>query len=376
MTHYRFKHFLRERNQYSTTGEGTLLSVSEYYGVKPRTEAFKGDEFESRAASLEGYRIVEAGDLVMNYMLAWKGAYGLSNYAGITSPAYAVFDVDTSMVDRRFLHHRMRSRDMQVEFRLRSKGIIESRLRLYPDALLAMRVVLPDLHVQKKIAAFLDAKTVLIDALIERNEQLINLLTVKRDAYLREHFTPSQSDGCRLRFVTTYQKGRITAGSAKDEGDIPLLTADYVRHGQAKLFIEETQPDVNNGDVLILWDGAGAGDILQGREGVLSSTLARFTPNLKVESEYLFYALKARESILKNTAQGMGIPHVDGKVLKNLVIKLPSKKRQSEMATMARETLQRLQEVEDKTRQMNALLKEKRSALITAAVTGQIDIPE
>lgn len=234
----------------------------------------------------------------------------------------------------------------------------------------------PDLLTQKTIVAFLDRETARIDALIEKNERLIDLLRGKRDAYLREHFTPSQSDGCRLRFVTAYQKGRITAGSAKDEGDVPLLTADYVRHGQVKLFISEAQPDVNNGDVLILWDGAGAGDILQGREGVLSSTLARFTPNLKVDSEYLFYALKAREGILKNTAQGMGIPHVDGKVLKNLVIKLPSKKSQSEMKTMARRALHRLQELENKTRQMNAFLKEKRSALIAAAVTGQIDIPE
>lgn len=114
---YRFKHFLRERNELSEAGDETLLSVSEYYGVKPRADAFSGDAAESRAASLEGYRAVRKGDLVMNYMLAWKGAYGLSDYDGITSPAYAVFDVDNSKVDRRFLHHRTRSRDMQIEFR-------------------------------------------------------------------------------------------------------------------------------------------------------------------------------------------------------------------------------------------------------------------
>ena len=51
----RYKTFLRERNQFSASGTETLLSVSEYYGVKPRPEAFVGEEHESRAASLEGY---------------------------------------------------------------------------------------------------------------------------------------------------------------------------------------------------------------------------------------------------------------------------------------------------------------------------------
>ncbi len=82
MKRLRFKQFLTERNQLSKTGEESLLSVSEYYGVKPRAEAFEGEEHETRAATLEGYRIVRKDDLVMNYMLAWKGAYGTSNYDG------------------------------------------------------------------------------------------------------------------------------------------------------------------------------------------------------------------------------------------------------------------------------------------------------
>ena len=180
MTKYRFKHFLRERGQYSSTGDESLLSVSEYYGVKPRSEAFDGDAIESRAATLEGYRIVKSGDFVMNYMLAWKGSYGLSEYDGITSPAYAVFDVDATKVDRRFLHHRTRSRDMQTEFRSRSKGIIESRLRLYPDALLAMQVELPDLPTQRRIANFLDHETVRIDALLAKKERLLDVMAESR----------------------------------------------------------------------------------------------------------------------------------------------------------------------------------------------------
>ena len=65
MKRIRFKQFLRERNQFSKAGNETLLSVSEYYGVKPRAEAFESEEHETRAATLEGYRIVKTDDLVM-----------------------------------------------------------------------------------------------------------------------------------------------------------------------------------------------------------------------------------------------------------------------------------------------------------------------
>jgi type I restriction enzyme, S subunit len=184
MSRHRFKHFLRERNEFSISGDETLLSVSEYYGVKPRSEAFEGDHSEGRAATLEGYRVVKSGDLVMNYMLAWKGAYGLSDHNGITSPAYAVYEIDTAKVDRRFLHHRTRSRDMQAEFRSRSKGIIESRLRLYPDALLALEVDLPDLPTQKRIAAFLDRETARIDDLIAKKERLGDVIDQRRLAVI------------------------------------------------------------------------------------------------------------------------------------------------------------------------------------------------
>lgn len=301
-------------------------------------------------------------------------ASGLANGIGFATSEVHVLRPRLNKLDSQFLLYLLSSENFRSEG-VRSMTGAGGLRRVSASAVLNFRTSITDLSTQKRIAYFLDKETARIDALIEKNERLIALVNEKKSAYLQENFTPSENDGCRLRFVADYQKGRVTAGNAKDEGEIPLLTAEYVRHGQAKLFITEAQPDVCTGDVLILWDGAGAGDILQGRHGVLSSTLARFIPNSKVNPEYFFYALKAREGILKDNAQGMGIPHVDGKVLKNLIIKLPSLERQLHMAAMTRKILDQLTLLAEKTRNMNALLKEKRSALITAAVTGQIEIP-
>lgn len=302
-------------------------------------------------------------------------ASGLVNGIGFATTEVLVLRPKTDMLNGRFLLYLLASEGFRAEA-MRSMTGAGGLRRVSEAAILNHRPNVTDLTEQKRIADFLDQETAQIDALIEKNERLISLIEERKTAYLRENFTPSKGDGCRLRFVATFQKGRATATNAKDEGTVPLLTAEYIRHGKAKLFMDDAQPDITSSDVLILWDGAGAGDILNGREGVLSSTLARFIPNSKVHPEYLFYALKSREAILKDNAQGMGIPHVDGKILKNLMIKLPSMADQKEMAVIARKTLDGLICLSEKTKRMNALLQEKRSALITAAVTGQIDIPE
>lgn len=182
MTRVRFKHIMRERCELSTDGQGTLLSVSENFGVMPRSMAFANEEFESRSESLEGYRIVRVGDLVMNYMLAWKGAYGISSHEGLVSPAYAVFSIDQKRVDLQYLHHRLRTPSMRSEFKGHSKGIIDSRLRLYPDAFLSLSIDLPSIEEQRRLAASVEVQIARIDTLIDSQKKAIALLKERKDA--------------------------------------------------------------------------------------------------------------------------------------------------------------------------------------------------
>lgn len=184
MNNMRFKNFLKERSDFSLSGEETLLSVSEHFGIRPRSDIFDEERQESRAESLVGYRLVHAGDFVMNYMLAWRGAYGVSEYDGIVSPAYSVFKVDRNVVDLDYLHFRTRARDMQVTFRRYSKGIMDSRLRLYPEAFLAIHIALPDKDVQAELAREIAAESRKIDELIGKNLEFIATLKEKKTALI------------------------------------------------------------------------------------------------------------------------------------------------------------------------------------------------
>lgn len=411
MEPYRFKRFLRERNEFSNAGEETLLSVSEYYGVKPRSLAFAEDEHESRAESLEGYRIVKAGDLVMNYMLAWKGSYGISDHTGIVSPAYAVFDVDERIVDRRYLHHRTRSDDMKALFRSRSKGIIESRLRLYPDSLLATLIDLPDLVIQKQIADFLDAETARIDALIEKKQRFSAILIANRmDAVLQvfERFnapvmqitpetyaTGMRPDGWSVRRVK-HVISFMTSGSRgwsdliADEGELFLQSGNIGRSMEIVLeTAQRIQPQtgaeakrtrLQPKDILVCITGGRTGAVgyldqiaepayINQHVCLLRARPALMEPKLLAHVLYSRIGQKQLDFFQYGLKQGLGFSQV-GEVR----VPVPPRNLQNEILREIDQALMKIDRLLDRQAASIIKLREYRAALITAAVTGQIDV--
>lgn len=169
----RMKDIFTERKDVSSTGNEDLLSVSEYYGVARRKDKISSDdEFESRADSLVGYKICNAGDLVINIMLAWKTGLGISDYDGIVSPAYAVYK-GKSIVPH-YYHYLLRTGLYVAEFKRHSKGIIDSRLRLYNDKFNNISAIYPPLSEQHSIATYLDDKCSKIDRIISNLDKQIS----------------------------------------------------------------------------------------------------------------------------------------------------------------------------------------------------------
>ena len=89
------KRLLKERSEFSTQGNETLLSVSKHYGVKRYSDLDTAEQFATikPAQSLIGYKKVHQYDLAMNIMRARNGSYGISDYDGIVSPAYCVYQL-------------------------------------------------------------------------------------------------------------------------------------------------------------------------------------------------------------------------------------------------------------------------------------------
>lgn len=121
---------LREVTEKSETGDEELLSLSQYTGISYKKDAKNTGMFE--AESTIGYKKVYPGQFVMNIMLAWNGSYAVSDLEGIISPAYCVFDF-VSDCDKLYYHYLLRLGIYSGAFKTASRGIIDSRLRLYPN---------------------------------------------------------------------------------------------------------------------------------------------------------------------------------------------------------------------------------------------------
>ena len=156
--------------------DGTLLSLSQYTGILPKSETGKTGMFE--AESTIGYNVVHKGQFVMNIMLAWNGSYAVSDYEGVISPAYCVFNFNIDC-NKKYFHYLLRLSSYAGAFKTMSKGIIESRLRLYPQYFLAFNTFIPPIEEQNQIVAYIESKCQSIDSMISNLESEI--------AYLKEY---------------------------------------------------------------------------------------------------------------------------------------------------------------------------------------------
>ena len=187
------------RNRESESFDEDLLSVSEYYGIAKRVERIDNNDILNRAESLSEYKIVTKGELVINIMLAWKKGLGISDYNGIVSPSYCVFKLLDEKNDPKFFHYLYRT-DLYAEvFRQNSRGIIDSRLRLYPEEFFNIITIVPSIEEQTAIANFLDEKTAQIDKLITNKQKLIELLKEERTAVINQAVTRGIDPNVKLK---------------------------------------------------------------------------------------------------------------------------------------------------------------------------------
>lgn len=132
----------------------TLLSIYTDIGVKPRKEL---EEKGNKASTTDGYWRVKKGDFIVNKLLAWMGAIGLSEYEGVTSPAYDILRAKVPIVER-FYHELFRLKVFSEEMKKYSRGIMEMRLRLYFDKFGDIFIPYPSHDEQEQIVNYIDKK--------------------------------------------------------------------------------------------------------------------------------------------------------------------------------------------------------------------------
>ena len=149
-------HF-REVDERSDSGSEELLSVSHITGVTPRKEK---NVTMFMAESNIGDKLCQPGDVVVNTMWAWMAALGVATQTGIVSPSYAVYRPhEHSKLLPSYTELLLRSTPYRSEYNCQSTGIRASRLRLYPEQFLRIRLLCPPVDEQRAIIEFAEKTT-------------------------------------------------------------------------------------------------------------------------------------------------------------------------------------------------------------------------
>jgi type I restriction enzyme, S subunit len=169
----------------------------------------------------------------------------------------------------------------------------------------------------------------------------------------------------KFKDVATAVKGKLPKSKNEDGIGVPYLTASYLRSSQPDYWIENLEGSVTaeDGDCLILWDGAGAGDLFSARLGVVSSTMAVVTiQNSKILREFLTLFISSKADYIKETCRGTTVPHVSPDAIANMELKippLPEQKRIVDLISSVDSYIEALQQqLESAKRSRNAVLHE------------------
>ena len=177
---------LRDEKNYKPMEEVQLLSLYTGIGVFPHGEQ---EERGNKAVTVEGYKVVHKNDIVVNIILAWMGAIGVSDYDGVTSPAYDVYIPDFTKVVPHYFHYVFRTKGIAAECYKYGRGIMMMRWRTYSSEFKQISVPYPSIEEQQQIASYLDAKCSEIDSLIALKQAKIEELKEYKKSVIYEYVT-------------------------------------------------------------------------------------------------------------------------------------------------------------------------------------------
>lgn len=193
----RGKQLFQEIDERSKDGKEELLSVSHITGITPRSQK---NVTMFQAKSLVGYKLCKIGDIAANTMWTWQGAIGVSKYAGVVSPAYNVYRQKSGVFNPRYLDMLLRERQLVDVYHSLSTGIRPSRLRLYPDVFLTIKLPVPPREEQDQIVRFLDWKVSNINKLINIKQEQLSTVKELLDRLFRD-ITSKCSKKVRIKYL-------------------------------------------------------------------------------------------------------------------------------------------------------------------------------
>ncbi|GLY69703.1 restriction endonuclease subunit S [Amycolatopsis taiwanensis] len=369
-----------------------MLSVFRDYGVVAKDSR---DNINKTAENRNIYQLVHPGWLVTNRMKAWQGSVGISGLRGIVSGHYICF-APRHDADSRYLNWLFRSPTYAAGYALQSRGVRIGQAEIDNDLYRVMPVLLPPMAEQRAIADYLDRETARIDTLVEEQQRLIEMLRERRAAVISSALAPIDSwVRRRIKHIGETSLGKmLDAGRAVRDGDQlrPYVRAADVRaDGSVNLVDLNEMPfsdaemevfDLRAGDVLLIEGGATVGRpgfMFESAPGIaFQKTVNRLRVGPQTDARFVYWSmLRLYESAYYANHYGsVSFVHLTGEKLREIELHLPPLDEQRAIAAYLDEQTLKIDALIAETERFIELARERRAALITAVVTGQIDVRE
>lgn len=361
------------------------------------------------------YQLVEVGDFAMNHMDLLTGGVDIASTRGVTSPDYRVVtNLDDSCSHDRFLLRLFQMCYWNKIFYGYGQGSSQlGRWRLPTENFKDFPFPLPPKSEQTRIAAFLDQETVKIDAQVAEQERLMVLLKEKRKAVISHAVTkglnpkaamkpsgiewigdvPAHWKVIGLKRIADVQTGMA---KGKDHGSRKTITVPYLRVANVQdgyldletvATMEIPAEDLKRyalkaGDVLMNeggdFDKLGRGHVWDGQiEPCITQNHVFAVRPREVSSEWLNAVTSsdfAQFYFMTQSKQSTNLASISSTNLMELPVILPPPSEQKTILSFVSAQTSRFDELTAEAQRAIDLLQERRTALISAAVTGQIDV--
>ncbi|WP_221076057.1 restriction endonuclease subunit S [Agarivorans aestuarii] len=306
----------------------------------------------------------------------------------------------------RFYAYLLDSKELRTQIRHAVKGV--KVFSITQAILRGVNIWLPPLEERAKIASFLDHETAKIDTLIDKQQQLIELLKEKRQAVISHAVTKGLNPDAPMKDSGVEWLGEVpehwgvsslgyyallNTGATPDRanssywlGDIPWIKTGEVKYETiysteetiSSLAVKQTSVQLSPpGTLLMAMYGQG---VTRGRVALLgvsatyNQACAAITTNNFLWNEYLRAFFIAGYHAIRDGGNETSQMNLNADIVRKFKVTIPPKGEQESIVHYLNNELPKLDVLLKKADSAIALMQERRSALISAAVTGKIDV--
>jgi type I restriction enzyme S subunit len=377
------------------------LAASQKYGVIPQTLMMELNDSKVMLAlkGTDSFRHVEKNDFVIS-LRSFEGGIEHSSYVGCVSPAYTVLK-STRQVTSVFFRHLFKS------------GAYVSALQATTDSLRDgksitfqqfgnIHLAIPTSQEQQAIAFFLDQETSKIDNLISEQERLIALLKEKRQTVISHAVTkglnpdvPMKDSGVewlgevpvgwvitKAKFVSNIFVPQRNKPELNDDCGVAWATMEDMKGNYIEStnhFVDSASAEMAGSKVLkagaVIASCVGSFDVVSINQidVIINQQLQAFIP-FSIEAQYLRELIRISKCYFELVGTAATLIYVNQQGFENLPVLVPSIKEQQAIIFYLDQETTKIDNLIAESSNVISLLKERRSALISSAVTGKIDV--